>query len=208
MKGVFLMEIKPIRTDEDYENALHEIDALFDADPDSPEGDKLDILVTLVEAYEAKHYPVSLPDPIEAIEYHMERLGLTRKDIEQYIGGPSRVSEILNRKRPLNLRMIRNLHKGLGISLEVLSQEYDVESPEPDYDSDFLSIMTGIQLFEFSSAHSVDKTYPKLTLKSDNILETSNINKPDLMPSASTSLPLGFSIANAYNATESERIMQ
>lgn len=203
------MEIKPIRTDEDYENALHEIDALFDSDPDSPEGDKLDILVTLVEAYETKHYPVSLPDPIEAIEYHMERLGLTRKDIEQYIGGPSRVSEILNRKRPLNLRMIRNLHKGLGISLEVLSQEYDVESPEPDYASDFLSIMTGIQLFEFSSAHSVDKTYPKpALLKSDNILETGHINKPDLMPSSSTSLPLGFSIANAYNATESERIMQ
>src|SRR6266545_4151361 len=120
MKGGFGMEIKRIRTEEDYRNYLEEIHSLFDADPDSPEGERLDVLVTLVEAYEAKHYPASLPDPVEAIEYHMERLGLTRKDMEQYIGGPSRVSEILNRKRPLNLRMIRNLHKGLGISLEVL----------------------------------------------------------------------------------------
>lgn len=201
------MEIKPIRTDEDYENALQEIDALFNADPESSEGDKLEVLVTLVEAYEAKYYSIDLPDPIDAIEYHMDRLNLTRKDLEQYIGGASRVSEILNRKRPLNLRMIRNLHKGLGISLEVLSQEYDVESPEPDYDSDFLSIVTGIQLFEFSSAHSADKTYPKTALKSGNVFEIGNVNRPILTSSSSNFLSNLFDrTADAHNATE--RIMQ
>jgi HTH-type transcriptional regulator/antitoxin HigA len=208
MKGGFLMEIKPIRTEEDYENALQEIDTLFDADPESPDGDKLDILVTLVEAYESKHYPVALPDPIEAIEYHMERLNLIRKDLEQYIGGPSRVSEILNRKRPLNLRMIRNLHKGLGVSLEVLFQEYDVENTEPDYEADFLSVGIGIQLFEFSSAHSDDKIYTRTSRRRGSALEIGSLGKPDLKPSSSTSLSPRSSLINAYNATESERIMQ
>src|SRR5687768_1537198 len=111
MKGGFIMEIRPIHTEEDYKNALQEIDSLFDSRPNSPNGDRLEILSTLVETYEAKHYSIPLPDPIEAIEYHMERLKLTRKDLEKYIGGAPRVSEILNRKRPLNLRMIRNLHQ-------------------------------------------------------------------------------------------------
>lgn len=208
MKGGFGMEIKPIRTDEDYRNALERIYLLFDADPNSLEGQELDVLVTLVEAYESKYYPASLPDPIEAIEYHMERLGLTRKDLEQYIGGPSRVSEILNRKRPLNLRMIRNLHKGLGISLEVLFQEYAVESPELDYSSMFLSFVTGPQPFELSGAGTADKTYPRPTPKSANVLEISKVSKPNLMASSSTSLPPLFSMVNAYNATESERITQ
>lgn len=209
MKGGFNMEIKPIRTEEEYRNYLEEIHSLFDADPNSPEGDRLDVLVTLVEAYENKHYPASLPDPIEAIEYHMERLGLTRKDMEQYIGGPSRVSEILNRKRPLNLRMIRNLHKGLGISLEVLFQEYGVESAEePNYGSMFLSFVTGLQPFQLSSAGSADKIYPKPIRKSANVLEIGRLDRPDLTPSSSTSIPPSFSIANAYNATESERITQ
>lgn len=208
MKGGFGMEIKPIRTDEDYRNALERIYLLFDADPNSLEGQELDVLVTLVEAYETKHYPASLPDPIEAIEYHMERLGLTRKDLEQYIGGPSRVSEILNRKRPLNLRMIRNLHKGLGISLEVLFQEYAVERPEVDYSSIFLSFVAGSQPFELSGVGTADKTYPRPTARSANVLDISKVSKPNLVASSSTSLPAPFSMVNAYNATESERITQ
>lgn len=118
------MEIKPIRTDEDYQAALKEIEAIFDAQPGTPEGDRLEILVILVADYEEKHYPIPLPDPIEAIEFHMERLGLDRKDLEPWIGNRARVSEVLNRKRPLSLRMIRNLPKGLGISMEILVQEY------------------------------------------------------------------------------------
>ncbi len=118
------MEIKPIRTEEDYRAALEEIDAIFDVEPGTPEGDRLDILVTLIEAYEEKNHKIPLPDPVAAIEFHMERLGLSRKDLEPYIGNRARVSEILNRKRPLSLRMIRNLSKGLGIPIEVLVQEY------------------------------------------------------------------------------------
>ncbi len=118
------MAIKPIHTEEDYRAALEEIEANFGAEPGTPEGDKLDILVALVEAYEEKHHPIPLPDPIEAIEFHMERLGLSRKDLEPLIGNRARVSEILNRKRPLSIRMIRNLSKGLGIPPEILVQEY------------------------------------------------------------------------------------
>ena len=121
------MDTKPVRNDEDYEAALAEIERIFDAQPGTEEADRLDILLTLVEAYEAKHYSIPLPDPIEAIYYHMERLGLSRKDLETLIGSRARVSEILNKKRPLTLRMIRNLHSGLGISTEILFQEYPVE---------------------------------------------------------------------------------
>lgn len=125
------MDIKPIRTEEDYLAALAEIEANFDAEPGTPEGDNLDILVALVEAYEEKHHPIPLPDPIEAIEFHMERLGLTRKDLEPWVGNRARVSEVLNRKRSLSIRMIRNLSKGLGIPPEILIQEYPT-SNEPD----------------------------------------------------------------------------
>lgn len=118
------MNISPIRTEEDYEAALLEIERLFEAEPGTREGDKLEILVTLVEAYEAKQYFIPLPDPIEAIEYHMERLHLTRQDLEPYLGSRGRVSEVLNRKRPLTLNMMRQLQAGLGISLNVLAQEY------------------------------------------------------------------------------------
>ncbi len=121
------MDIKPIRNEQDYEAALAEIDRIFDAQPGSEEADRLEILVTLVEAYEARLYAIPLPDPIEAIQYHMERLGLTRKDLEPFIGTRARISEILNRKRPLSLSMIRRLSKGLGISTEVLAQDYPVE---------------------------------------------------------------------------------
>ena len=92
--------------------------------PDTPEGDRLDVLTTLVEVYEDKHFDIPLPDPIDAILYHMESRGLTRRDLEQYIGSRARVSEVLNRKRALTMEMIRNLHSGLGISAEVLIRPY------------------------------------------------------------------------------------
>lgn len=118
------MEIKPIKNETDYQAALKEIESLFDAAPDTPEGDRLEVLTTLIEAYEERHYSIPMPDPIEAIVYHMESRGLTRRDLEPFIGSRARVSEILNRKRPLTMEMIRNLHKGLGIPAEVLIQPY------------------------------------------------------------------------------------
>ncbi len=120
-----MREIKPIRTEADYEAALVEIDQLFEAIPGTPEGDRLEILTTLVEAYEEKHYPISLPDPIEAISYYLESRGLSRRDLEPYLGSRARVSEVLNRKRPLSLEMIRRLNDGLKIPAEVLIQPYE-----------------------------------------------------------------------------------
>ncbi|WP_306534742.1 type II toxin-antitoxin system HigA family antitoxin [Geobacter sp.] len=118
------MEIKPIKNETDYQAALDEIESLFDAAPDTPEGNRLEVLTTLVEAYEERHYSIPMPDPIEAIVYHLESRWLTRRDLEPFIGSRARVSEILNRKRPLTMEMIRNLHKGLGIPAEVLIQPY------------------------------------------------------------------------------------
>ena len=119
------MEIRPIKTEADYQAALEEIERLFDAAPNTPEGDRLEVLVTLVEAYEEKHYAIPLPDPVEAILYYMESRGLTRRDLEPYIGSRGRVSEVLNRKRPLSIEMIRQLHTELGIPAEVLIQSYE-----------------------------------------------------------------------------------
>jgi len=114
------MNIKPIKTDADYREALIEIESLMTAAPDSPEGEKLDVLATLVEAFERKHYLMDLPDPIAAIKFEMERNGLTVKDLEPMIGKSNRVYEILNYKRGLTLNMIWKLHKGLGIPAEAL----------------------------------------------------------------------------------------
>ncbi|MFA0910743.1 transcriptional regulator [Vibrio cholerae] len=114
------MDIRPIKTDADYRAALNDIENLMMAQPDTVEGEKLDILVTLVEAYEAKHFPMDLPDPVEAIKFEMERKGLTVKDLEPMIGKSNRVYEILNHKRSLTLKMIWKLHEGLGIPAESL----------------------------------------------------------------------------------------
>lgn len=116
------MDIKPIHNDTDYRAALREVSKLVDLDPaiGTPDGDRLDILATLVCAWEAKHYPLTPPDPIEAIKFRMEQGGLTTKDMQTYLGGRSRVSEVLNHKRGLSLAMIRRLHSGLNIPLEVL----------------------------------------------------------------------------------------
>jgi len=116
------MDIKPIKTEVDYQAALQEIERLFKAAPDTPEGDRLELLTSLVEAFEDKHYSIPQPDPIEAIMYHLESRGLSRSDLEPYLGSSARVSEILNRKRPISLEMIRRIHKGLGISAEILIQ--------------------------------------------------------------------------------------
>lgn len=114
------MDIRPIKTDADYRAALNDIENLMMAEPDTVEGEKLDILVTLVEACEAKHFPMDLPDPVEAIKFEMERKGLTVKDLEPMIGKSNRVYEILNHKRSLTLKMIWKLHEGLGIPAESL----------------------------------------------------------------------------------------
>ena len=126
------MEIKPIKTEVDYNSALKEVERLMEigVEPDTPAGDRLEVLVTLVEAYEAKHYPMGLPDPIEAIKIRMEDLELTRKDLEPLIGSRGRVSEVLNRKRLLTLSMIRKLHEVLHIPLEVLAQPYNRHYPK------------------------------------------------------------------------------
>jgi HTH-type transcriptional regulator / antitoxin HigA len=117
------MDIKPIKSERDYRRVLEEIDALMDAKANSPEGDRLDVLVTLVEAWEEKHHPIDAPDPIEAIHFAMEQRGLTRRDLEPYIGSRARVAEVLNHKRSLTLAMIRKLHSGLGIPADVLIRE-------------------------------------------------------------------------------------
>jgi len=119
------MDIHPIRTEVDYKAALRQISTLMEADPEpgTSEGDRLDILATLVQAYEARHFPIGAPDPIEAIKFRMEQSGLTVKDLEPIIGRSNRVYEVLNRKRPLTLAMIRRLHRSLGIPAEVLIAE-------------------------------------------------------------------------------------
>ena len=114
------MNIKPIKTDADYRATLREIENLMMAQQDTPEGEKLDVLTTLVEAYEARHFPMDLPDPVEALKFEMERKGLTVKDLEPMIGKSNRVYEILNRKRSLTLNMIWKLHRKLGIPAESL----------------------------------------------------------------------------------------
>src|SRR4051812_40428103 len=113
-------EIKPIRNKKDHEAALAEIERLWGAKLGTPAGDRLDVLVTLIEAYEAAHYPMDPPDPVEAIKFRMEQQGLSRKDLESLIGTRTRVAEVLNRRRSLSIAMIRRLNKELGISAEVL----------------------------------------------------------------------------------------
>ena len=122
------MEIAPIKNQRDYRRTLKEIEGLMTAKRNTPEGDRLDVLVTLVEAWESRHYRLDLPDPISAIHYHMEQGGLQAKDLVPYIGGRSRVYEVLNRKRPLSLKMIWRLHTGLGIPAESLIKAY--QAPE------------------------------------------------------------------------------
>jgi HTH-type transcriptional regulator/antitoxin HigA len=120
------MQIRPIRTKADHRAALKEIERLMDAKPGTAAGDRLEILTTLVDHYESEHEPIEPPDPIEALLYHMDSRGLTRRDLEPYLGSRARVAEVLNRRRSLTIDMIRKLHDGLGISAEVLIRPYSV----------------------------------------------------------------------------------
>lgn len=113
-------EIKPIRTKRDYKGALKEVERLWGAKSGTADGDRLDILATLIDVYENEHYPMDPPDPIEAIKFRMEQQGLTRRDLEEIIGTRTRIAEVLNRKRGLSITMIRRLHERLGISADVL----------------------------------------------------------------------------------------
>lgn len=122
------MEIRPIRNDGDYRAALAEAERLWDTDPETPDGDRADVLATLIEAYEAEHHPIPAPDPIAAIEFMMDQKGLRRRDLEAAIGSRGRVSEVLNRKRPLTLPMVRALGELLDIPAEILVQSYELRS--------------------------------------------------------------------------------
>lgn len=118
------MSIKPIHTEADYQAALNRLELIFDAQKGTEKGDELEILSILIDEYEQKHFPIDLPDPVEAIKFRMEQMGMKQKDLAEVIGFKSRVSEILNRKRKLTLEMIRKLSSVLHIPTEVLVQEY------------------------------------------------------------------------------------
>lgn len=121
------MEIFPIRNEEDYEKALKTVEALMDAEPGTEAFDLLELWTTLIEAYEAGHHAIDIPDPVDAIRFRMEQEGLKQKDLAPLFGSPSRVSEVLNRKRKLTVEMIRNLHRALNIPFENLLGEYRQE---------------------------------------------------------------------------------
>jgi HTH-type transcriptional regulator/antitoxin HigA len=127
--GVFSMEIRPIKTEEDYEWALKEVEKLWGAPEGSPEEDRLDVLATLVSAYEEKHYPMAPPDPIDAIKFRMEQMGLTRTDLVPLFGSRHKVSEVLNRRRRLSMSMIRKVHLELRVPPEILIQETPLHVP-------------------------------------------------------------------------------
>ena len=120
------MDIKPIKTEKDYNKALERLDIIFDASPDSKEGDEAEILSLLIENYENQYYPIEAPDPIEAIKIRMEEMEIKQKDLVGVIGGKSRVSEILNKKKRLTVDMIRNLEKMLHISASILVNNYQL----------------------------------------------------------------------------------
>jgi HTH-type transcriptional regulator/antitoxin HigA len=120
------MQIRPVKTKADHRAALKEIERLMDAKPGTPAGDRLEILATLVDHYESRHEQIEPPNPIDALLYHMDSRGLTRRDLEPFLGSRARVAEVLNRRRALTIEMIRKLHEGLGMSAEVLIRPYTV----------------------------------------------------------------------------------
>ncbi|HEV2747269.1 MAG TPA: transcriptional regulator [Allosphingosinicella sp.] len=125
-----MVEVSPIRTEQDYETALAEVASLIAARPGTPQGDRLDVLVTLVQAYEAEHHAIEAPDPIALVQFAMEQRGLDRAALRPLIGDRGRVSEVMARKRPLTLAMIRRLHDGLGLPADALVQPYPLDRSE------------------------------------------------------------------------------
>ena len=119
--------VSPIHTEEDHQAALKEIELLWDSEDGSAESERMDLLVLIVEAYEAEHFPIPAPDPIDMIEFIMDQRGLNKRDMITYLGSRAKVSVILNRRRPLSLEMIRKLHSGLGIPADILVQPYDLQ---------------------------------------------------------------------------------
>jgi HTH-type transcriptional regulator/antitoxin HigA len=155
------MDIKPIRTDKDHRAAVERINKLWGTDVGTPEGDELDILVILVEDYEKKHFRTVKADPIDTLNYYIESRGLSNSDLEPYIGGPGRVSEILNRKRPLTINMIRKLEQGLGIPAQILIQPYElvasgIEIPTNTYKT----IEQAIDDYSASETKTAEINYP------------------------------------------------
>ncbi len=118
------MDLRPIKTKKDYQNAMTRLELIFDATPGTSQGDELEVLGMLIDKYEQEHYPIDFPDPIEAIKFRMEQLGYSQSDLANVVGLKSRASEILNKKRKLTLEMIRNLHDTLNIPTDVLIQSY------------------------------------------------------------------------------------
>ncbi len=156
------MKPKVLKTQKEYEEALAYLETLMDAEPGSPEEDELELFALLIEEYEEKHFPIALPDPIEAIKFRMEQEGLTRKDLIPYIGSASKVSEVLNRKRPLSLNMIRKLHRGLGIPAEVLMQEPGkdvIDDPQFNIREFPFSELYKQGYFQFSGSLAMAKEY-------------------------------------------------
>jgi HTH-type transcriptional regulator/antitoxin HigA len=123
-----MSDVKPIRTEADYDAALGEVERLWGAKSGTPKGDRLDVLATLIDAYENEQYPMDPPDPIEAIKFRMEQQSLTRKDLEGIVGSRTRIAEILNRRRALSINMIRRLHEKLGISTDILIRPSQIKS--------------------------------------------------------------------------------
>src|SRR5690606_28719567 len=123
-QSIKYMDIKPIKTEQDYQAAMARLETIFDAKPGTPEGDELEVLGVLIDNYERTHFPIDLPDPIEAIKFRMEQMNYSNKDLAEVIGFKGRVSEILNRKRKLSINMIRKLHASMQIPTDVLVQEY------------------------------------------------------------------------------------
>jgi HTH-type transcriptional regulator/antitoxin HigA len=125
-----MVEVEPIRTEQDYDAALAEIEGLMAAEPGTPGGDRLDVLAALVQAYEAEHHAIEAPDPIALIQFVMEQRGLDRADLQPMLGGRGRVSEVIARKRPLTLGMIRRLQTGLGLPADILVRPYPLDKPK------------------------------------------------------------------------------
>lgn len=138
-------ELKPIRTPADYEKALATLEDLWGSESGTPEGDQLDVLATLIDAYETEHEPIDPPDPIEAIKFRMEQQGLTRRDLKPLIGTRTRVAEVLNRKRGLSISMIRRLHQGLGIAAEVLIQPSRLEEAGRGTDPELAPVLRKLE---------------------------------------------------------------